>query len=559
MSSQEEPLAELLERVGERVRELVAAEERVRALLDAVLAVGGELDLHATLQRIVESAARLASARYVALGVLNPEGDGLVDFITHGVTEEQRALIGPLPRGHGILGLLISDARPIRLSDLAEHGAAFGFPAHHPPMSSFLGVPVRVGERVFGNLYLTEKQGAADFNDEDEQAIVALAAAAGVAVDNARLYEQVRRRERWQSATAEIQGALLGRVDRADALTLVASRAHETSGADLCLVVLEQDSGELTVEAAAGSSEELVGCALPRDGALGDVVDHGATVHLAEGVDVSGLEGIASAMLVPFTGPGGAGGALLVGSSTPQGDRWLEESDVKALRGFAAQVALALDRAQAQEDRAALAVFADRDRIARDLHDLVIQRLFATGLSLQGLARLVKDAGAAQRLGTVVDDLDETIRDIRGTIFELGRTDDVQDLRGQIRDVVADAEMTLGFRPRLTLQGPLDTLVPDAVRPHLLAVLVEALSNAARHAEAGHVEVRVGVKGEDGTGLVVATVRDDGKGFGAQERESGLRNLRERAASVGGTFEVESAVGEGTTLQWQAPLSAAVV
>jgi signal transduction histidine kinase len=554
VTSQQEPLPELLERVGERVRDLVAAEERVRVLLDAVLAIGGELDLHATLQRIVESAARLANARYVALGVLNHDGDGLADFITHGITAEQRALIGPLPRGHGILGLLISDARPIRLSDLAEHQAAYGFPEHHPSMRSFLGVPVRVRDRVFGNLYLTEKQGAADFTDEDEQAIVALAAAAGVAVENARLFEQVRRRERWQAATAEIQGALLGRVDRADALALVAERAHWTAGSDLCLVVLEQDDGELLVEALDGSSELMVGSALPRHGVLGDVVDHGATVHLAEGVEVPGLKGIASAMLVPFTGPGGAGGALIVGSSTPQGDRWLDEPDMDALRGFAAQVAIALDRAQAQEDRAALAVLGDRDRIARDLHDLVIQRLFATGLSLQGAARKVHDSDAVERIEQSVTDLDETIRDIRGTIFELSRSDDVEDLRGQIRDVVADAETTLGFRPRLTLRGPLDTGVPDGVRPHLLAVLVEALSNAGRHAEARSVDVRVVVEGKGAEAAVVATVADDGKGFAHLTRESGLRNLRERAASVAGTCEVDSEPGRGTVVRWRAPL-----
>jgi signal transduction histidine kinase len=555
VTSQQEPLAELLERVGDRVRDLVAAEERVRALLDAVLAVGGELDLHPTLQRIVESAARLAGAQYAALGVLNRDGDGLVDFITYGITEEQRARIGPLPRGHGILGLLISDSRPIRLSDLAEHDAAYGMPAHHPPMRSFLGVPVRVGDRVFGNLYLTEKQGAADFTHDDEEAVVALAAAAGVAVEHARLFEQVRRRERWLAATAEILHALLGRVDRADALALVAARARETAGADLCVVVLEQDDGRLLLEAVAGSTEDLVGTPLPRYGHLADVVDRGSTVRVPEGAEVIGLEGLAAAMLVPFTGPGGAGGSLVVGWSVPQGDGWLEDSDIKALRGFAAQVALALDRAQAQEDRSALAVLADRDRIARDLHDLVIQRLFATGLTLQGATRLVTDADVAERLRTGVDDLDQTIRDIRGTIFELGRADEVPDLRGQIRDVVADAEGTLGFRPRLTLHGPLDTAVPRVVRPHLVAVLIETLSNAARHAHAQRVDVEVAVEGSGAGASVVATVRDDGRGFSGPRRESGLRNLRDRASSVGGSCEIESGLGAGTVVRWRAPLN----
>ena len=546
--------------MGDRVRDLVAAEERVRALLDAVMAVAGELGLHATLQRIVTSAAQLANARYVALGVLNREGDALGDFVTYGLTVEERARIGPLPRGHGILGLLISDARPIRLSDLAQHTSASGFPPHHPPMRSFLGVPVRVRDQVFGNLYLTEKQGAADFTAEDEQAIVALAAAAGVAIENARLFEEVALRERWLAATADIQRALLGRVDRAEALSLIAARARETTGADLALVVLEQGDGGLLVEALAtssvGAAGDLMGAALPRDGALGDVVDHGATVHLADGVNVSGVEGIATSMLVPFTGPAGEGGALLVGSETPQGDRWLEEPDVQALRGFAAQAAIALDRAQAQEDRSALAVLEDRDRIARDLHDLVIQRLFASGLTLQGLSRMVKDATVAERVGGIVKDLDQTIQEIRGTIFELGRgTEASQDLRAEIRQVCADAERLLPSRPTVTMRGPLDTAVPAEVRPHLVAFLVEALSNVARHAKSEHVDVVVAVEGPVDTGRVTATVRDDGVGFATLERRSGLRNLRERAESVGGSFEIESTPGEGTVARWRAPLT----
>jgi signal transduction histidine kinase len=555
VSSQDEPLVHLLERVVDRVRDVVAAEERVRALLDAVVAVGGELELHATLQRIVEAAAHLANARYVALGVLNREGDGLIDFITYGLSDEERSRIGPLPRGHGILGLLISDARPIRLHDLAQHQATYGFPENHPRMRSFLGVPVRVGDRVFGNLYLTEKQGSTDFTEEDEHAIVALAAAAGVAVENARLFEEVRRRERWLAATAEIQGTLLGRVDRAHALDLVVCKAREMAGADLALVVLEQDDGQLWVEAIDGTPADLAERSLPRHGPLADVVDRGATVHLTEGVEVSGLEGIASAMLVPFTGPAGAGGALLVGSATPQGQRWLEENDIRAMRGFAAQAALALDRAQAQEDRSALAVLTDRDRIARDLHDVVIQRLFATGLVLQGTARIATNPRVADRLASVVDDLDTTIRDIRGTIFELGHGEDDSDLRADLRAAVAEAETTLGFRPHLDLSGPLDVAVPDDVRPHLVAVLVESLSNAARHGQADSVEIRVAIRGSASSGSVVMTVQDDGKGFAVTERESGLRNMRDRAASVGGTCTVESTPGQGTVVHWEAPLA----
>jgi signal transduction histidine kinase len=553
VTTPEEPLVELLRRVVTRAEDVAAGEERVRALLDAVVAVGGNLDVHETLQRIVVAAARLADARYAALGVLNHTGEQLADFITHGVSDEERAGIGAPPRGHGILGLLITDPRPLRLHNLREHPEAFGFPDNHPRMTSFLGVPVRVRDHVFGNLYLTEKRGDGDFTIEDEQAMQALATTAGIAVENARLFEETQRRARWATATAEIQRTLLRHVDRGAALALVAARAREVAGADISLVVLEQDDGTLRVEAINGPRMGLQAAVLPRQGALADVVDRGATVHLGEGVRVPGVDDVVSALLVPFTGPGGAGGVLLVGATAARAGRWASDKDVEELRGFAAQVALALDRAQAQEDRAALAVLADRDRIARDLHDLVIQRLFATGLSLQGATRLAVRPEVVERLTDAIDDLDMTIRDIRGTIFELGREQGPDDLRGQVHDIVAAVQTTLGSKPRLSLEGPLDSTLPPAVRPHLLAVLGEALSNAARHAGANSVEVRVAVE-ETPTASVVVEVSDDGKGFSPTGHESGLRNMRERAAEVRGSCEVTTEPGQGTKVRWRAPL-----
>ena len=553
MTTPEEPLVELLRRVVIRAEDVAAGEERVRALLDAVVAVGGNLDLHQTLQRIVVAAARLADARYAALGVLDHTGEQLADFITHGVSDDERASIGAPPRGHGILGLLITDPRPLRLHNLREHPESFGFPDKHPIMSTFLGVPVRVRDHVFGNLYLTEKRGGGDFTIEDEQAMQALATTAGIAVENARLFEETQRRARWATATAEIQRTLLRHVDRGAALALVAARAREVASADISLVVLEQDDGNLRVEAIDGPRPDLQAAVLPRQGALADVVDRGATVHLGEGIRVPGVDDVVSALLVPFTGPGGAGGVLLVGATATRAGRWASDNDVEELRGFAAQVALALDRAQAQEDRAALAVLADRDRIARDLHDLVIQRLFATGLSLQGAARLAVRPEVAERLTDAIDDLDMTMRDIRGTIFELGREEGPDDLRGQVHDIVAAVETTLGSKPRLSLEGPLDSTLPPAVRPHLLAVLGEALSNAARHAGASSVDVRVAVE-EAPTASVVVEVSDDGKGFSPTGHESGLRNMRERAAEVRGSCEVTTELGQGTKVRWRAPL-----
>jgi signal transduction histidine kinase len=248
---------------------------------------------------------------------------------------------------------------------------------------------------------------------------------------------------------------------------------------------------------------------------------------------------------------------LLIGSSDETLSRVWDDDDVQALRGFAAQAAIGVDRAQAQEDRATLAILADRDRIAKDLHDLVIQRLFATGLTLQSMARRSKDPEIAARLRAAVDDLDATIREIRGTIFQLGREGAGANLRGQINAVALAAEPMLGVRPHVDCVGPLDSAVPDSVRPHLVAVIVEALSNVGRHAEAAHVDVSVRIEGGGHDAMVVLEVRDDGRGFTPDESGSGLANMRDRARDLGGACHIVAAPGEGTAVRWTAPLSIA--
>lgn len=555
MSTDEESLESLLRRVLSRVDEVVAAEGRVSSLLDAVTAIAGNLDVRQTLERIVAAAAHLAKARYVALGVIDSDGEGLSEFITFGVSDEDAARIGPLPSGHGILGLLITEPRPLRLHDLKQHPKSFGFPANHPPMSSFLGVPVRVGDRVFGNLYLTDKAGGGDFTDDDESAVIALAAAAGVAVENARLFGTVRRREQWLDATLSIQQALLRKVDLDTVLRLVTTKARDVLSADIAMAVFEQDDGTLRVSALDGGPEGLLGSTLPREGALADVVAHAATIRLAEGLRIPGLDSVASALIVPFTGPSGDGGAMLVGTNTARRGRWLGDDDVQALRGFAAQAAIAVDRAQAREDRAALAVLADRDRIARDLHDVVIQRLFATGLTLQSMSRRTSEPEVGDRLRTAVADLDATIRDIRSAIFELSVDGPVADLRAQIRELTAVAHTTLGIRPALVLDGPLDSVVPDAIRPDLIAVLMESLANVARHARASHVDIEVSIDTTGPVTALVVQVSDDGVGFETTARRSGLTNMLRRAEARGGTFAVQSAVGQGTLVRWSVPVT----
>jgi signal transduction histidine kinase len=395
--------------------------------------------------------------------------------------------------------------------------------------------------------------GDVDFTDVDEQSVAALATTAAIAIENAHLFLDLQRRERWLAATAEIQRTLLGQASSQAALQLVAEHARDVAEAALSFVVLEQDDGSLVVEAIAGDDAPAIGTSLPREGALLDVVERGATVHVAEGLRLAGLDQLSGALLVPFIGAAGAGGALVVGSVLGTVPRRPDRTEVDALQGFAAQASIALDRAQGRKDRETLAVLADRDRIARDLHDLVIQRLFATGMTLHGATRMESLSAVNERIATVIGDLDATIKDIRETIFELGHSDDGR-LRAQVHELLRVAQGTLGFRPELMIDGPVDTVVPDDVRPHLIAVLVEALSNAARHAGASEVWIDLIVESVEDRSSLRLEVRDNGRGFVMGPGNSGLRNMRERAESVGGMFDVESDPESGTTIRWIAPL-----
>ncbi|MER7165899.1 GAF domain-containing sensor histidine kinase [Micromonospora sp. NPDC000207] len=549
-------LDELLQEMLDRVGEVVASRERLRALLDAVVGISTDLDLRSTLERIVRSACELAGARYGALGVIGPDRM-LHDFIVHGIDDELRARIGDLPHGRGVLGLLIDDPRPLRMPDITQHPRSYGFPANHPPMHSFLGVPVRIRDQAFGNLYLADKQGAAEFTEDDEEIVVALAAAAGVAIENARLYALAHRRERWLAATAEITSVLLGEVRRTDALTLVARRAREVAEAELALVLLyDEDAGQFTVEVVDGADEhafDLVGTVMPAAETTfaGSVTDrrHELLANLAEAAPWPVPVTTGPALISPLAAADTLHGVLVIAHAPERGVQITSDDDVALLGSFAGQAALAMERARGQEERELLVVLEDRERIARDLHDVVIQRLFATGLQLQSAAPMSTRPEVTRRVNAAVDDLDATIRDIRRTIFEL-RTPMSAELRTEIRDAVAAATPALGHRPALELTGPIDSAVPDAVRPDLTAVLREALSNAVRHAEADRVSVAVTVA----DGRLTVTVTDDGIGMDPSAARSGLVNLRERAHRHGGEFTVTPADPHGTVVHWSVPL-----
>lgn len=546
-------LDELLTELLDRVRDVVDSRERLRALLDAVVGIASDLDLHSTLERIVRAACQLAGARYGALGVIGPDRQ-LTEFITHGLTPEEYAAIGDLPAGRGVLGLLIEDPRPVRLADVTQHAKSYGFPPNHPPMRSFLGVPIHIRDQVFGNLYLTEKQGAPEFSEDDEAIVVALAAAAGVAIENARLYELASRRERWLAATAEITNLMLGEVQRTTALQLVAHWARTVAEAELALVLLhDSEAGTLTVTVADGDAQagELVGTTLPAtDPGVASVVSERrqAVVEDLGKIAVWPVPVPAGpAVLAPLAADSTLHGVLVVAHQAGRARH--TDDDLPMLTTFAGQAALALERARAQEERETIIVLEDRERIARDLHDVVIQRLFATGLQLQTAARLANRPDVVNRITASVDDLDTTIRDIRTAIFEL-RTPATAALRSEIRSTVNEAVEPLGFRPALELDGPIDSAVPEPVRPDLLAVLREALSNVVRHARASQVHVQVKVAG----GTLTVAVHDNGIGPAGIQERGGLANLRGRAEAHGGTFEVRAGDPAGTVLEWTVPV-----
>jgi signal transduction histidine kinase len=389
------PIDQLLIELASRVDEIVIDRERLRALLDAVIGIGSDLELAAILDRIVAAALKLVNARYGAMGVLDGAG-GLADFRTQGLSREEIEALGDPPTGRGILGHIIDHPEPLRLVDLSAHPASVGFPPGHPPMRTFLGVPVTVGDKAWGNLYLTDKGGGELFTEDDEAIIQALAAAAGVAIDNARLYTEL---------------------------------------------------------------------------------------------------------------------------------------------------------AASQAERERLVVFRDRDRIGRDLHDLVIQRLFAAGLQLQSIVHLVDEPEAASRINSAVDEIDGAIADLRAAIFSL-HTDADKAFSATVRGLCGVVRHHLGFAPQVEFAGPVDDAVPELVRIEVLAMLREALSNTARHAQASRVTVAIEVDAE----VLRMRVADNGCGIPPQAPRRGLANLASRAASLGGEFSIGAVEPSGTELTWTIPV-----
>jgi signal transduction histidine kinase len=548
---------ELMSDLGER------AQDRWHGFVRAHRAVSGNLSLEGVLTRMVEAACDLVDASYGAIGVIGSDGRRFDRFIHVGVDSEQAGRIGHLPEGLGLLGALIDDPRPIRLRDLRTDPRSAGFPDAHPAMRGFIGVPIRVRDEVFGNLYLASPT-TGEFDADDEQLVLGLAATAGVAIENARLYEEARKRELWLEASTHMTRLVLTSPSE-QALQAVAGRVEELAEADVVAVALPvPDTSQLRVLVAAGSAAGgLVGFTYALAGTISERVMATAEPEVFEDVrtlgpdspvlQVAQVVGLGPAMVVPLSGLEGVRGVLVVGRRP--GRHAFEPSEVDMSTNFASHASIALELADARREAQRLDMFEDRARIARDLHDHVIQQLFAAGMSLQASLPRVGDGAAGASIDRVVDIIDDAIRQIRASVFQLRPRTPLggTSLRTAVLEVVAQAGATLGWDVPVDFVGAVESVSDDALVDDVVAVVRESLSNVARHAGARHADVSVTVSGP----LLEVAVEDDGIGLGEAARRSGLANLRHRAESRSGTFEIgPNDDDRGTRVTWTVPFAA---
>ncbi|MFD8496561.1 GAF domain-containing sensor histidine kinase [Amycolatopsis sp. NPDC059657] len=543
---------EVLRDLQERVELLIGTRDKMDGLLDAVLAVASGLELDTTLRRIVRAAIDLGEARYGALGVLAGNGS-LAEFVNLGIDGGTAELIGHLPEGHGLLGLVFDEVKPLRLTDIASHPASVGFPPHHPPMHSFLGVPVRVRDEVFGNLYLTEKKNGGQFTEDDEVVVQALAAAAGIAIENAHLYQQARIRQQWLGATSEVTTELLAGTDPADALNLIAGRALELTGSHVTILALsdswldeDAEAEELTITVCAGAAE-LSGVRIDVASSVPGAVYRDRTPREVSELTLPDGVVFGPTLLVPLRAGERTSGVLM--AAREAGASAFGSQQLPVVASFADQAALALRLAAQQRAARELDVLADRDRIARDLHDHVIQRLFAVGLAMQSTHRRMKSPELRHQLGESIDQMHEIVHEIRTAIFDLHGGQTGLRLRNRLHDIIAELTDDSSLHPTVSMAGTLDTLAPVLAK-HVEAVVREAVGNVVRHARASNLMVNIGVRGDE---LRIA-VGDDGIGIPADAEHRGLRNLLERAESAGGRFVLSHGRPGGAHLEWTAPL-----
>jgi signal transduction histidine kinase len=532
--------------------------DRKDVLLEAGLTLASELSLPIVLQRIVDLAAEVADARYGALGVIGGSGE-LVDFITTGISAKQRKAIGDLPRGRGLLGLLIREPNIVRIRDISTHPESVGFPPNHPPMHSFIGAPVQAMGRTYGNIYLAEKRGAEEFSLEDEGSLRVLATQAGVAIANASLYQQSMQRERWLEALREITGDILGGADASSLLTSIAEHARDLVGAASATITTPTSSpAQLEVSAAVGAyAADVQGQAVPAAKSIsGEVIQTGKPLHTDDASThghayqpIMRMGHVGPAIFVPLKARGRATGTLMVANL--KGGRRFDEGTIRLVQTFADQASVAIEYGRAQADLRRLGLMEERERIAKELHDGIIQSLFAVGMNLQSTALMSGSAETSSRVEGAVGELDRVIRDLRNYIFGL-RPGILADrhLDQALQELGAEIQKRSSTRVEVEVDAELAARISSNAH-QIVQVTREALSNVARHAQASHAIVRLARKGND----AVLFIEDDGVGFDVRRDSTGngLRNMRERAAALGGTMRITTKAGKGTRLQFTLP------
>jgi signal transduction histidine kinase len=551
----------LVSRMHEQLDELLAARDQMEHLLRIFVEIGADLDLDATLHRIIGAARDLTSAPYGALAIRDPAGD-LLSFVHDGIDAETVARIGHLPVGKGLLSLSLLDAPALRLEDLSAHPAAVGFPEYHPPMRAFLAVPITIRGTVFGNLYLTHVDPARVFSESDEVAARALAFAAAAAIDNAQLFERERLSVKWMEASREITTALLSSAEpHRRPLELIAERARALTNAEQVIVLLPADpelpddeTDALVVSAAVGvHAAEVMGRRVPVEGSTSGTVFRSGepliTQSLSYPIQAFTDVGQRPAILTPLRAHDHIAGVIAIARGGDQPP--LDDTDLDLANDFATHAAIALVLASAREDARALTILAERERIAHDLHDHVIQRLFAAGMDLQGTLARARSPEVVDRLNRTLDDLQTIIEEIRTTIFQLksplGKNGD---FRQRIQRVVADLTENRDIVMTMRMHGPM-TAVGGELAEHAEAVTAEAVSNTLRHSGASRLTVEVSV-----ADMFVLDISDNGCGIPVDNsRNSGLANMKYRAEQLGGTCEITNPPEGGARVHWVAPLT----
>ncbi|MGJ6124006.1 GAF domain-containing protein [Mycolicibacterium sp. Y3] len=529
-------------------------------LLELAIEISADLELDSILHRIIRAALKLTTARYGAIGVWGSDGL-LSSFVHDGMDPQTVQRIGHLPVGKGVLGELRDRTERLRLDDLTEHPAAAGFPDGHPPMRAFLGVPIMIRGRPYGSLYIADDRPGHAFAEADDMATRALASVAAVAIDNARLFEQARVSALWTSASREITAAVLSDVPPYQRpLQLIAHRALELIDAEQAIVLLPEDPDEpddevdaLVVSASVGrQADEVLGQRIPVEGSTTGAVFRSGKPLITETfrrpIQAFTDLGERPAIVVPLCAEKRTLGVMVLARNVSGAE--FTEGHLDSVQDFAGHAAIALTIARARQYTAELNLLTDRERIANDLHDQVIQRVFAVGMDLQGVVARIRKPELVRRVSRSVDELQSVINDIRATIFNLQNPSEAQEgFASRIHTVFEHLTENRDLSASLNLTGPL-SVVTSTLADHGEAVVTEALSNAIRHS--GAAEVTVSIVVADDLRIVVS---DDGSGIPPDnQRSSGLSNLARRAELAGGDFTVTGGRTGGTQLQWSAPL-----